>query len=367
MNSDDLPPLREVWERRGAVFGLRSGATTPVRFAQEPSAEAAAARSRPVFFERRSRGALVRLTGADRAGFLHGQCTQDVKTKAPGEGGSAWVLDARGKNDGLLRFVVFPDRIELEVEPEHARRMVARLRRFVITADVEVLPYEPEPVHFSVAGPGAAALLLAATGVVPPPTENFGTVFDRDGVAGAIVANFECGAAGWDVRLFRAAGAAAPVAEAILGDLEGGGALPVGDDAAEILRVEAGRPRYGRDVDETTLPAESGRLDATTSFTKGCYAGQEVVAKQQYLGRPRRLLVLATGAGAPPASGTPLRNAAGEDVGRTATAVVSPLLDATLVIASVRPDDGALGARLLLPDGAELRVVPPPAAAASAG
>ena len=68
------------------------------------------------------------------------------------------------------------------------------------------------------------------------------------------------------------------------------GARPISPEALEVLRIEAGRPRFGVDLDENVLPEESGQADRAVSYTKGCYAGQEVVAKQKYLGKPRKLL-----------------------------------------------------------------------------
>ena len=102
------------------------------------------------------------------------------------------------------------------------------------------------------------------------------------------------------------------------------GASPVSEQAAEILRVEAGRPRYGADLDETVIPQEAGLNERAVSFTKGCYVGQETVARLYYKGRPNRhLRGLALSAPAP--DGGELR-LAGRSVGQLGSTTVSPRL-----------------------------------------
>ena len=102
------------------------------------------------------------------------------------------------------------------------------------------------------------------------------------------------------------------------------GAVAVAPEAAEIVRVEAGVPRFGAEMDTATMPAEAGIVEAAVSFTKGCYIGQETVARLHYKGKPNRHLRGLRLSG-PAAPGEPLR--LGEkEVGRLGSAVVSPAL-----------------------------------------
>jgi folate-binding protein YgfZ len=115
---------------------------------------------------------------------------------------------------------------------------------------------------------------------------------------------------------------AAGDAEAVRAALEAAGARPVDEAAAEILRVERGRPRWGAELDEGVIPQEAGLNERAVSFTKGCYVGQETVARLHYRGKPNRHL-RGLRLAEPVPSGTPLR--LGErEVGHVATSVVSP-------------------------------------------
>jgi len=110
--------------------------------------------------------------------------------------------------------------------------------------------------------------------------------------------------------------------ETLAAALRGRGAVPVDEAAVEVLRVEAGRPRYGVDLDDTVIPQEAGLNERAVSFTKGCYLGQETVARLHYRGKPNRHL-RGLRMSAPAAHGDELR--VGEKVvGTIGTAVVSP-------------------------------------------
>ena len=116
---------------------------------------------------------------------------------------------------------------------------------------------------------------------------------------------------------------AADAAEAVVDWLTSNGAAPVTDDAAEIVRVEAGRPRVGHEIDAGTMPQEAGINDRAVSFTKGCYIGQETVARLHYKGKPNRHLRLLEPS-EPVAAGDAVVSAEGKEVGTIGTAVISP-------------------------------------------
>ncbi|HYC77053.1 MAG TPA: hypothetical protein VEI02_05435 [Planctomycetota bacterium] len=359
--TDAADRLREALVRRGGIVETRCGRPTLVRFAAGPEAEARTARARAAYFDRSPRGETFELGGADRAKYLHGQCTQDVKGKAAGAGGQAWLLDPRGRNLGALRFFVLDDAILVEADPSCAGVVKKRLRKFVITEDVTIDDALPA-ASWHVAGPQAAATLEAALpGVLLPRAEDHVGAYRADGARWIVTANEETGETGFDVRLYRdAPSPQGDRVERFLAALEAAGAAPAGDDAFEILRVEAGRPRYGVDVDEDLLPAETGRLDATVSFTKGCYAGQEVVAKQQYLGRPRKRLLGLIGEGEPLRPGGALRAENGGDAGVALSGVRSPVLGRPISFAVLKGPAATPGAVVLDADLAPWIVVSPP-------
>jgi folate-binding protein YgfZ len=141
--------------------------------------------------------------------------------------------------------------------------------------------------------------------------------------------------------------------EALLPLLEAAGLPEVSDEAAEIVRVESGRPRFGREMTTETIPQEAGINERAVSFTKGCYIGQETVARLHYKGKPNRHL-RGLRLDAPAASGDPI--VAGEkEVGRVGTAVLSPALG-PIALAIVRRE-AEPGARVTVGDSNAAEVV----------
>jgi tRNA-modifying protein YgfZ len=202
---------------------------------------------------------IVRVSGPDAESYLQGQTSQDI-AKLVREG-SAWalVLQPQGKLDVFVRVTrVAPDEFVLDTDAGMGAPLVARLTRFKLRTKVDI-----EQLAWRV-----VAVRGAATGQAPPSA----------GEGPVVVALFEWGGLiGYD----------------LLGPNPGrpAAATPVGPAAYEAARVEAGFPRHGSELDERTIPAEAGLVEATVSFTKGCYTGQELVARIDSRGSnvPRRL------------------------------------------------------------------------------
>ena len=134
------------------------------------------------------------------------------------------------------------------------------------------------------------------------------------------------------------------------------GAERVGQQAAEIIRVESGRPRFGREMTTATIPEEAGINERAVSFSKGCYIGQETVARLHYKGKPNRRL-RGIRLSAPVAAGAPIR--AGErELGTIGTAALSPA-HGPIALAIVRRE-AEDGTAVLVGDGVEAEVVPLP-------
>ena len=252
--------------------------------------------------DRSERGKLA-LTGPDAKSFLQGQVTQDIESLTPGHGGYAAFLTHKGKMLGDLRVFDLGDELLLDCERVALQELFNMIRRYKLGSDVELHKRTLELALFSVIGPDAPDL-------AGPEEHDCARV--SLGGAQVVAARTDVG-----VDVFCPAGDR----EAVRAALE----FPDGTEAdAEVVRVERGRPRFGVDIDDGTIPQEAGLNERAVSFTKGCYVGQETVARLYYRGKPnRRLLGLRLSAPAP--TGSELR--LGEKVvGRLGSSVVSPEL-----------------------------------------
>jgi tRNA-modifying protein YgfZ len=261
------------------------------------------------------------VTGADRESFLQGQLTQDVRGLAPGESRAAAGLTPKGKLLFVTRVIGLGDRIRLVV-PETLRRLaLEHLRKYAVFTKVGIEDRTRDFVRVGVYGPEVARL-------TPP-----GSV-ERLTPEGELSADFLVPAEG--LREI----------EAFLLDA---GSAEIPEETAEILRIEAGRARFGTDMDSTNLPDEVG-MDDAISTTKGCYVGQEVVARLRTYGRVNRRLVSFRFPEGPIAAGELLRLPDEElpskvEMGRITSSAVSPRLGPIGLGYAFR--DVAAGARLV--------------------
>ncbi len=257
----------------------------------------------------RERG-FIDVLGPDGAEYLQGQLTNDVEAVAVGDGQYAALLDRKGHMQTDLRLIrVGEDAILLDLEPRAKDVALKHLAMYSIGRDVQVADASEERAAVSLIGPRAAE--IAGTAPLPDFANEATKVAGTDVVA---VGTRD----GIDLLL------PAAERERVLGALVDAGAVEVSPEAAEIIRVEAGVPRFGAEMDTATMPAEAAIVEDAVSFTKGCYIGQETVARLHYKGKPNRHLrgLRLSGAAAP---GAALR--LGEkEVGTLGGAVVSPAL-----------------------------------------
>jgi folate-binding protein YgfZ len=226
--------------------------------------------------DRSERGKLA-LTGAEAKSFLQGQVSNDIETLAPGEGCYAAFLTPKGKMLGDLRVLDAGSELLLDTERVALQELFNMIRRFSIGYDVELHKRTLECGLLSLIGPQAEAVLG----------------FER--LPAAEHAHVVVPVGGLEVRLIRTdVGVdllcAAGDTERLRDALQDTGAVAVSEDSAEIVRIERGRPRYGLDLDDTVIPQEAGLNARAVSFTKGCYVGQETVARLYYRGKPNRHL-----------------------------------------------------------------------------
>jgi tRNA-modifying protein YgfZ len=201
--------------------------------------------------------------GSEAADFLQGQVSNDVEALEPGSGCYATVLSHKGKLRTDLRVLRGDDSFWLDTEPIGHAVLEHMLRTYSLGRDVQFEDVTESRALLSLVGPGARERLDAA-----PPAEEHAFVPGEHGVY--VASQF-----GVDVI--------GPAGTTL--DVE-----PVSEEAAECLRIEAGRPRLGYDMDADTIPQEAGINERAVSFTKGCYVGQETVARLHYKGKPNRHL-----------------------------------------------------------------------------
>ena len=228
--------------------------------------------------DRSERGKLA-LTGSDARSFLQGQVTNDVESLAAGGGCYAAFLTPKGKMLGDLRILATDDELLLDTERVALQGLFNMIRRFSIGYDVELHKRTLERALLSLVGPRAADVSGAGSLPVDEHTHALVEVPGSGLVARAIRTDV-----GIDLLCDPAD------VEALRGALEEAGAPAVAEAAVESLRVERGRPRYGIDLDDSVIPQEAGLNERAVSFTKGCYVGQETVARLYYRGKPNRQL-----------------------------------------------------------------------------
>jgi folate-binding protein YgfZ len=270
--------------------------------------------------DRSARGKLL-LRGSEAAEFLQGQLTNDIEALAAGEGCYAALLDRKGHMQADMRVlnlsgVPFPDLsgdansgvawIDTEAEAVDATRR--HLDMYKIGREVTLEDVSGEHAILSLVGPRSVE--LAGSPALPEHASEPISIEGVECIAVGTALGIDLIAAAGDSERLRAALAVAGVPE-------------VGPDAVEILRIEAGTPRFGSEMDTATMPAEAGIVAAAVNFEKGCYIGQETVARLHYKGKPNRhLRGLRLSASAQ--SGATL-SLAGKEVGKLGGSCVSPV------------------------------------------
>jgi folate-binding protein YgfZ len=255
--------------------------------------------------DRSERGKLA-LTGSEAKAFLQGQVTNDVEALETGQGCYAAFLTHKGKMLGDLRVFDLGDELLLDTERSALQELFNMIRRFKLGRDVEVHKRTLELGLLSLIGPETRRVAGADDLV----EEHANRRAEIAGQAVVLVATD----VGIDIFV------PADGVEAVRGGVD---ATPVSAEAAEVVRIERGRPRYGIDVDDRVIPQEAGLNERAVSFTKGCYVGQETVARLHYRGKPNRYL-RGLRLSARVASGDVLR--LGEKaVGRLGSVAVSPV------------------------------------------
>jgi folate-binding protein YgfZ len=302
--------------------------------------------------------------GADREKFLHGQVSNDVLRLRAGEGCYAALVNAKGKIQSDLFIYKLKEEILLDFEPGLSSTVSERLEKYVIAEDVQIVDVSPHYGLLSVQGPKSAEVLRrSAFGELPgnplswiskntPEAEFY------------VTNNRRFGAEGFD--LFVPAAALTETAELLDESIRELGAKWVGWNAGEIARIENGMPRFGADMTEANLAPECGIEGRAISYSKGCYIGQEVIARIRTYGqvaKALRLLRLPNELAALPLPNEKLfKN--GKEAGYVTSSALSPKHGGKVALGYVRKEWNAAGETVELgrPGGGAVQVIGAPGA-----
>ena len=326
--------LAEKHRARGARLVEEDGWLLPASFGSVED-EYQAVRAAAGFFDL-CNYSVIRLTGPDRVSFLQGMVSNDVKKLAPSEGVYAAVLDVNGKVLADLRVLCTEDSFILLVRASLKQKVVDQLNRYLVADDVTIEDAETGYGVISIQGPHALLLLNAAAPHQDPPVHMYGHFLLRfDGREARVVRSTHTGEEGFDV--VAEIENILAIAEALERAGSSLGARWIGLDAQEILRVEAGLPRYGVDMSDENILLETG-LDHAVSFSKGCYLGQEVIERIHSRGHVNRKLSGLLLDGHNPAARGDAVLVDGKEVGRITSSVLSPKLHRPIALAYLHRD-----------------------------
>ncbi|MDA1051278.1 MAG: folate-binding protein [Planctomycetota bacterium] len=274
--------------------------------------------------------AQIELTGADRAKVLHGLCTNDIKRLAPGDGCEAFLTNVQGKTTGYVNVFCTQQSLIIDTNPGLAAEMIPALDRYIIREDVTLVDRSHDWGEVLVSGSRATSLFESQfAGSIPA---------QRIGITERAIGDIQ-------VQLRRLPYASSECflvccdlsqVAALIAWLRNFDAVECSCEAVNVARIEMGVPVYGQDVTIDNLPQEIARDAFAISFTKGCYLGQETVARIDALGHVnRRLAGLKFSCETVPPAGTKI-TADGKQLAQITSSCFSPRLNAPLALAFVR-------------------------------
>jgi len=384
-----VSPLRKLQQEAQASlipYGPPEADVLVVESFGELELEYAAVRISCVLLDQPGRGTLE-VTGPDRLEFLNRMVTQELKGLEPLHSRSSFWLSRKGRIDADLRITELGDRTLLDLDTHAVERTLAGLGAFIVMEDVQIRDVSGQTHRLAIHGPNGPGMLGAvSTPVAGPPLSDLKqgeacvvsvgareVTVDRDHSTGEV-----------GLELLMRLEDALPVAMRLIEtgqEHSGDGPAaklrlrPAGWHAFNIARIEAGRPLYNIDFGPDSLPHETGILHDRVSFKKGCYLGQEIVARLESRGQPKRMLValkcIESDAALPadqrpqPVTGSQIWRADapdGDAVGVVTSSTLSPMLGATpICFAAVKTASAAAGAELIVQaDDTQVRAVVQP-------
>ncbi len=311
------------------------------------------------------------LVGNDRIRFLHGQVTNDVKKLRIGEGRYAAIVTAKGKMESDVNIFNLENEVLLDFEPGLTEKISARLEKFIVADDVQIVDAAPHYNLLSVQGPKAEEIIRSLNLFPQIPAKQFDSIKISNATFGEIYLAKDCRLwwgetpsspnqkksglerlsphqnCGFD--LFVPKNSFDAFAEKLTSAAKKFGARKCGGQAFETVRVENGIPRFGADMDETNIPLECGIESRAVSYSKGCYIGQEVINRIHSIGhvnKELRGLRLADDLKNLPVKGDKLFRD-GKEVGYITGAVKSPTFG-NIALGYIRREANQIGTELIL-------------------
>jgi len=286
----------------------------------------------------------IRVSGSEAVMFLNGLITNDMKTLVAHRWMAAAFPTVQGRLIGAVRVIRAADPLFLiDTDAASHEGVLKTISRFTMAGDFYVTDVTAQTSMFSVQGRQAAAVSekVLRAGLYDLPRNYVVEIVWQNSYV-TILRATQTSEDGFDIVVD--ADKAAELRHA----LEQAGAQPVGEETGEILRVEAGIPRFGRDMDETTVVTETN-LDDAVSYTKGCYVGQEIIVRIKHRGHvAKKLTGLKLETDRPIDPGTIIKSTDNQEIGKVTSAVVSPKLGSTIALGYVRYEYLAAGTSVVI-------------------
>lgn len=291
----------------------------------------------------------ILVSGTEVVMFLNGLITNDMKTLAVNSWMPAVFPNVQGRILAAVRVIHRKDGFLVDTEAASRDAVLKLLERFTLAGDFRVQDVTGQTLTISVQGKKAAEVIQATLGettanvgrgqVVTAKTENESEV--------TVIRATHTAEDGFDLFVDAAGG------DSLRELLSQAGARTTGPDTLETLRIEAGIPRYGIDMDESNVVTETG-LDDAVSFTKGCYIGQEIIARIKYRGHvAKKLTGLSLGGESTLDSGAKILSVDDKEIGRVTSTTFSPALGRTIALGYVKYDYLAPGTNVKVVSSAQ--------------
>ena len=348
--------LDETHTRLGARMFVLDGRPVPANYGDTLLEYASVREGGVGLIDLSPRGRML-ITGTEGIQFLNGLITNDMKTLAENSWMPAAFPNVQGRLIASVRVIrlkdeqtdknVFPVFL-IDTEPATHERVLKTIERFTLAGDFRVRDVSQQTAQITVQGKKSASIVRSVAGEKAAKLAANGALqiaWQESEVT--IVRATHTGEDGFDLILN--AGDASSLWDA----LHAAGARPVGYDALEILRIEAGLPRYAVDMDETNVVTEAA-LDDAVSYTKGCYIGQEIIARIKYRGHvAKKLSGLMFNQAEKVELGASVQSTDGKEIGRITSVTYSPHLGRTIALGYLKYDYLASGTSVTILAGDE--------------
>lgn len=337
-------PLASTHENAGATMIEKDDWSIPANYG-DVSIEYASVRDGAGLIDLSPRGRFL-VSGSEAVQFLNGLITNDMKTLAEHTWMPAAFPNVQGRLIASVRVIRFKDELTgkdacptflIDTEAATHERVLKTIERFTLAGDFRVNDITSETAMLSVQGEKAASVVgsvLGEAAAVSQPNAVRQINWHQDGETAEVTVVHASHTAedGFDLIVDN------DHAGSLWNALQQAGAQPAGYDAFEILRIEAGVPRYGVDMDDTNVVTETN-LDDAVNYTKGCYIGQEIIARIKYRGHvAKKLSGVVFDVSAAIAAGALINSVDGKEIGRVTSVTFSPKLNRTIALAYLKYD-----------------------------